>query len=453
MNFALLGPTCAGKSTLASILMDYFHLTHISPGQLLREHRDRRTALGIMTRRYIDRGELVPDEIVAAIIEEAVCHTPPSDGVLFDGFPVTEYQARFLDDLLQSYDRQFDAAIYLPVPEAIVFERAGKRIPRRSDDSPEILKHRLRSFDRTTGPVLRSYAESGRLAIIQASPPVDSVYRALSSLVEDLAMGRLPVLTASERLWLENMLQLPVLHSTTSSRPSLNLILIGGPGCGKGTHAAHICEHLRLPHISTGNLFRDNITQRTELGKIANSYMENGELVPDDITESMVQKRLAQPDAANGFLLDGFPRTMPQVHALDEILSDMNRELNGVVYLNVPDGEIMYRTSGRRICPVCQSSYHTEYKRPKAEGVCDKDGAGLVLREDDDPETVAARLKTFHGQTSPLIGHYRAKGLLEEVSGMDSVDHVKVKMLAAVRKFQSQAINNPAPAGSPTTMA
>jgi adenylate kinase len=438
MNFALIGPTCAGKSTLSTLLIDAFDLKHVSPGLLMRESREKKTILGILTRRYIDRGDLVPDEVISAIIEEAVCHTPPRQGLVFDGFPSTEYQAQFLDELLERYKRKLDAAIYLPLPDTVVFERAAKRIPARKDDRPQILRYRQRVFARTTGPMLKRYADSGRLAVVRANPPVDKVYQDLFPVVSELAAGRmLPPLGKRDSRLLANLFnKKPV--TLTGGRSGLNLVILGGPGSGKGTHAQFLCQNLGIPHISTGDIFRANIAKKTELGKIAQNYMNRGELVPDHITEAMVQERLAQPDATTGFLFDGFPRTLPQTQALDEILMELQRLLDGVIYLNVPDDEIVYRIGGRSVCPVCHTSYHEEYKKPIKPGICDTDGATLFQRDDDNPETIRARLKSFHAQTEPLIDQYRQRGLLMEVSGIGSVDEVRERMQATIKQWQSQ---------------
>ncbi len=438
MNFALIGPTCAGKSTLSTLLIDAFDLKHVSPGLLMRENREKKTFLGILTRRYIDRGELVPDEVISAIIEEAVCHTPPRQGLVFDGFPSTEYQAQFLDELLERYNRKLDAAIYLPIPDTVVFERAAKRIPPREDDRPQILRHRQRVFARTTGPMLKRYADSGRLSVVRAKPPVDKVYQELFPVISELAAGRKTPLSKRDSRLLANLFNKKPLPVSGSGRSGLNLVILGGPGSGKGTHAQYLCHILGIPHISTGSIFRANISEQTELGKIAQGYMNRGELVPDHLTEAMVQERLTQPDAAAGFMFDGFPRTLPQTQALDEILMELQRPLDGVIYLNVSDEEIVYRLGGRSVCPVCQTSYHEEYKKPAKPGICDTDGATLFQRDDDNPETIRARLKSFHAQTEPLIDQYRQRGLLMEVSGMGSVDEVRERMQATVKQWQSQ---------------
>ena len=174
-----------------------------------------------------------------------------------------------------------------------------------------------------------------------------------------------------------------------------NLIMLGAPGSGKGTRAVALCEVLGIVQVSTGDLFRYNIKQDTELGKLAKSYINKGELVPDDVTAAMVKDRLKNPDTANGFILDGFPRTIAQAEMLDKILEELGEKISYVIYLNVPDSEIIRRISGRLICSDCQTPYHKEFNPPKKENVCDKCGGKLYTRDDDKPETVQKRLEHF----------------------------------------------------------
>ena len=197
----------------------------------------------------------------------------------------------------------------------------------------------------------------------------------------------------------------------------LDLVLLGGPGSGKGTQAERLGAQLQLPHIATGDLFREHLRLQTALGMLAKAHMERGELVPDEVTDAMVEHRLAQPDAREGFVLDGFPRTLPQAQALNEIMSAQQRRLAGVLYIRVSDAAIIGRLSGRFICRQCQSPYHTNFKPPQRPGFCDRCGGELCQRTDDNPETVRARLVTFHRQTEPLIAFYRAAGLLHEIDG------------------------------------
>lgn len=188
--------------------------------------------------------------------------------------------------------------------------------------------------------------------------------------------------------------------------------MLGAPGSGKGTRAVALCEVLNVVQVATGDLFRNNIKGGTELGKLAKSYIDKGELVPDEVTASMVKDRLQQPDCQNGFILDGFPRTIKQADMLEKILSDIGQEISYVLYLDVSDEEILKRISGRLICEKCQAPYHTIFSPSKVEGVCDKCGGKLYQRDDDKPETVKKRLEVFRKNTFPLVAYYEKKGIL-----------------------------------------
>ena len=190
--------------------------------------------------------------------------------------------------------------------------------------------------------------------------------------------------------------------------------------------------NLSYPHIATGDLFRENLKKETDLGKLAKSYMDRGELVPDDVTEGMVSERLARPDTEAGFIMDGFPRTLGQAEALTDILNDMQRRIDAVLYIKVSDEEIINRLSGRFICRNCQTPFHVKFKPPSQEGVCDACGGELYQRDDDNPETIGARLKTFHGQTAPLIDYYSKAGLLIEIKGEGDVSDVTKRTMASV---------------------
>lgn len=197
----------------------------------------------------------------------------------------------------------------------------------------------------------------------------------------------------------------------------MNLILLGAPGAGKGTQAEKICAKLLIPAISTGNILREAMAAKTEMGLKAKSYIDAGKLVPDEVVIGIIEDRLKAEDCKNGFILDGFPRTIPQAEALDK----MGVRIDRVLEIYVPDEKITARLSGRRVCLKCGATYHTEYKKPKAEGVCDVCGEKLVQRKDDMPETVLDRLKTYHEQTEPLKGYYEKKGILRVVEGQEDV--------------------------------
>lgn len=208
----------------------------------------------------------------------------------------------------------------------------------------------------------------------------------------------------------------------------MKLILLGAPGAGKGTQAEKICEKLSIPAISTGNIIREALKNGTEMGLKAKSFIDAGQLVPDEVVIGIIKDRLAQNDCANGFILDGFPRTIPQAEALDE----MGVEIDKVIDIEVPDEKITDRMSGRRVCKECGASYHLLYKKPEKEGVCNLCGGELVQRKDDHPDTVLDRLKVYHEQTEPLKDFYAKKGKLRIVEGQEKVEDTTVATFRAL---------------------
>ena len=437
MNIALVGPTCAGKTTCASKLCETYRLRHLSTGQVLRENRARQTALGILTRRYVEMGELVPDEIINAMIEEAVRKTPADQGLLFDGFPVTPYQARFLEELFRAVDRTLDGVIFMNIPEKVVFNRASKRLPHRPDDRKETIHNRLRVFQRTTSSTLTLYRQGQKLIYLDATGTVTEVCQKLSAILNQIRDGKSThIPTQEENALLDQLLAGHTVDKVKSAQPSLDIVIMGAPGSGKGTRAAYLAEYMNIPHIATGDLFRENLASDTILGKIAKNYIDRGELVPDDVTEAMVKERLGRRDTHEGFILDGFPRNISQAEALDEIMAEMSRKLDSVIYISVPDEELVQRVSGRRLCPVCQASYHIDFNPPKNANRCDRDDSPLYQREDDDADTVRARLRIFHGQTMQVIEHYRNEGILREVSSNGDMQQVKQDMQNLVNSIK-----------------
>jgi adenylate kinase len=212
------------------------------------------------------------------------------------------------------------------------------------------------------------------------------------------------------------------------------IVLLGPPGAGKGTQAQVISNEMNLAHISSGDLFRENLKNQTELGKLAQGYMNRGELVPDDVTIAMVRDRLTRPDCKGGALLDGFPRTPAQATALSEMLGSMDQKVDSVPYISVPAEVLIERLGGRWTCPTCGKVYHEKYNPPKTPGVCDLDGTRLIQRDDDKAETVERRIRVYMDQTSPLIDYYRDKGLLVEVDGTKSIEEVSKEILKAIQK-------------------
>ncbi len=208
----------------------------------------------------------------------------------------------------------------------------------------------------------------------------------------------------------------------------MNLILLGAPGAGKGTQAEIICEKMSIPAISTGNIIREAIKNGTEVGLQAKSYIDSGNLVPDEVVIGIIKERLDKDDCANGFILDGFPRTIPQAEALDA----MGVRIDTVLEIDVADEKVVARLSGRRVCPDCGASYHTEYKKPSKDGICDSCGAELIIRKDDKPETVLDRLNVYHSQTEPLKDYYKNCGKLKIVKGQEEVADTTALVLKAL---------------------
>lgn len=204
----------------------------------------------------------------------------------------------------------------------------------------------------------------------------------------------------------------------------MKIIMLGAPGAGKGTQAKRIAERYSIPHISTGDIFRANIKNGTELGRKAKAYMDQGLLVPDELTCDLVVDRIKQEDCAGGYILDGFPRTIPQAKALDAALKEMGEKIDYAIDVDVPDENIVNRMSGRRTCVGCGATYHIVYNAPKTEGICDSCVEKLILRDDDKPETVQKRLSVYHEQTQPLIDYYRAEGVLRTVDGTADMEDV-----------------------------
>ena len=204
----------------------------------------------------------------------------------------------------------------------------------------------------------------------------------------------------------------------------MKIIMLGAPGAGKGTQAKKIAEKYHIPHISTGDIFRANIKNGTELGKKAKTYMDQGLLVPDELTVDLVIDRVGQDDCKDGYILDGFPRTIPQAESLTAALEENGEAIDFALDVEVPDANIVNRMAGRRACLKCGATYHTEFAAPKKEGICDKCGSELVLRDDDKPETVQKRLEVYHEQTHPLIDYYKKKGVLHAIDGTLSMETV-----------------------------
>jgi len=469
MNLILLGPSGVGKGTHATGMCARHRLKHLATGDLFRHNVQTRTALGLLARRHMEEDGLVPDEIVEAMLEEWADKLPATAGALFDGFPRTTDQAVFLEQLLQRLGRDLDAAIYFQVDDDEILARiagreicrtcqapyhrqarpprnpgrcdhCGGELQRRPDDTPERSRARLSLFHRITGPLLERYARAGKLIIVSGTGTIIEVGTRLEAAIAAIAAGPSPFVTVADLVAGMLAPSAPPAGITVplAEKGGLNFVLLGGPGSGKGTQAEQLSARLEIPHVATGDLFRDHLRQATDLGRLAKGFMDRGELVPDDVTDAMVEERLAREDARVGYVLDGYPRTLPQAEALTDIMARLQRQLAGVLYIRVSDEAIIDRLSGRLICRACQAPYHIRFKAPREAGKCDRCGGELYQRADDNPQTVRARLVTFHRQTEPLIDYYRRTGLLSEIDGEGDVSDVVGRSLSVVRRLIHQ---------------
>jgi adenylate kinase len=225
--------------------------------------------------------------------------------------------------------------------------------------------------------------------------------------------------------------------------PELNLVLLGPPGSGKGTQGERLQEDLRLPYYATGDILRAAVRDETELGRTAKEYMDRGDLVPDDVIVGVIAERIDSPEAADGFILDGFPRTEPQAEALAARLAELDRGLTGVLLIDVDDDEVVRRLGGRRTCEENGHVFHVEFNPPEKEGVCDLDGSPLVVRDDDEPDVIRHRLEQYHGKTEPLVDYYDGQSLLRRIDGAAGPDEVGAEIertLATLRLEADEAI-------------
>ena len=220
----------------------------------------------------------------------------------------------------------------------------------------------------------------------------------------------------------------------------LNLILLGPPGSGKGTQGERLQEDFRLPYYATGDILRTAIKEGTEVGRQAKDYMERGDLVPDDVIIAVIAERVQQEEAADGFILDGFPRTLPQAEALDAKMDELGRRISAAILIEVPDDEVTRRLGGRRTCEQNGHVFHVDFNPPEKEGVCDLDGSPLLIRDDDRPEVIANRLAQYKAKTEPLIGYYEERGILRTVDGSEPPDKVEEKIhgLLATMKMEEE---------------
>lgn len=224
--------------------------------------------------------------------------------------------------------------------------------------------------------------------------------------------------------------------------PELNLVLLGPPGSGKGTQGERLQEDLRLPYYATGDILRAAVRDETELGRAAKEYMDRGDLVPDEVIVGVIGERIASPEALDGFLLDGFPRTTPQAEALDAKLEELDRAVTSVLLIDVSDDEVVRRLGGRRTCAASGHVFHTEFNPPRQEGICDIDGSELLIRDDDKPEVIRKRLETYHTKTEPLVDYYDERGVLRRIDGEAEPDAVgeQIRRTLATMRLEDETV-------------
>ncbi len=460
MSIVIIGPSGAGKGTQAYKIASQFNLTHISTGDLFRESLEKQTALGILAKKYMAQGELIPDEVVDAMVEEYLQKSDPEKEIIFDGFPRNRYQAQFMNEIFKEMGRSLEAILYLKVSDEEIVERIPGRIIcrqcqtpyhkihnplktchkcgstkgyQRDDDNPKTARARLRVFYREITPLIEYYLDSDKLIIIDGEGTIGEVNHRVVEALEAVNRHESRTATPAEAKEIQNLKDVKAALSYEQAvHHSLDIVFLGAPGSGKGTQAVQLSQTFNLQRIATGDLFRKNLQEDTKLGKLAKKYLDRGELVPDNVTEGMVRERLARPDSTAGFILDGFPRTLPQAEALTEMMTDMQRRIDAVIYIKAPDAEIIERLAGRQICRECQSPFHNIHNPFRSCLYNRCNGEYLYQREDDKPETVQNRLKTYHRQTSPLIDYYHNAGLLIEIDGVGEVSRIHDNIMTAL---------------------
>jgi adenylate kinase len=379
LRIVLLGPPGAGKGTQAARLAATLGLAHVATGEVVRAHMSDGSALGQIAKDYADSGELVPDEIVIDMVLDRLTQPDCANGFVLDGFPHSIAQARALDRRLGELGNPLDAAVGLEVSEDELYRRLASRA--RPEDSEEIVRKRLHVLAGATRPLLDYYDEREILFTVPAAGTVDEVADRLLATPAEVSRRA-------------------AAHPTRQPPTAMRVVLLGAPGAGKGTQAERLASAFGLAHVATGEVFRANVDDATPLGRIANDYLESGELVPDEVVIDMVMDRLAQPDCAHGFVLDGFPRNIAQARALDRRLGELGNPLDAAVGLEVSDEELYRRLAAR-------------------------------ARPEDTEDTIRTRVHIFASTTRPLLDYYDEHGILLSVPAGGTVEEVTRRVLAA----------------------
>ncbi len=371
-NIALFGPPGAGKGTQAKKLMDRYNLAHLATGDILREEMSQGTDLGKKVKNVIKKGELVSDDLIVQLIEKKMQENTEADGFLFDGFPRTYIQAYILEGLLLKLNTSLSCMISLEVPEDELMRRMLERAKKenRSDDTEEVIKNRFEEYKSKTIPVANFYKEKGIYFEIDGVGSIDEVFERIVNTIE-------------EKLTQEWM----------------NVVLYGPPGSGKETHGRELAEKYNLTYISMGSRVYEEMNKGTELGQKAKSYIERGDIVPDEFAINVIEEQIKTNPNARGFLFKGFPKTVIQAYILDGLLRKMNSSVSCVLNLDIPTLESVKRLTARG---------KTEKKRPYDQNI----------------NTIIRRIEQFDRHTRPVLDFYKRRNIIYEIEGMGSQEEV-----------------------------
>jgi len=386
LNIALFGPPGAGKGTQSKLLLDKFNLTYISTGDILREEIVNKTPLGKEAKGIIEKGGLVPDDLIVQIIEKRVTMNLNSSGILFDGFPRTVVQAYILEGLLSKMNTSLTCMLSLEVPQDQLISRMLERakVGGRADDNMEVIKVRLQEYESKTKPVIDFYQEKNKYFPINGVGSVESIFNNLVETIEG-----------------------------TMKQDFFNIVLLGKPGSGKGTQGELLARNHNLVYISTGKLLRKEIANETEIGRVAKPFMDRGENVPDEIAIRLIEKKIQQHPSADGFVFKGFPRTVVQAYILDGLLRRVNSRVTCMLNIKLPTLDAIKRLNDRG---------KTERKR----------------LYDISTDLILNRLDEYEKKTKPVIEYYKKQSIFFEVDGRGEEEEVNERLEEAIVKTVQQ---------------
>lgn len=386
LNIALFGPPGAGKGTQSKLLLEKYNLTYISTGDMLREEIAQNTQLGVEAKAIIDKGGLVPDEIIVQIIEKKVTMNLESRGILFDGFPRTIVQAYILDGLLLKMNTSLTCMLSLEVPNDELMTRMLERSKTsgRADDTLEVIKVRLQEYENKTKPVIDFYREKGKYFPILGVGGIDAIFKNLCQTIDK-----------------------------TFTQDYFNIVVLGRPGSGKGTQGEILARKNNLVYISTGKMLRQEIANDSEIGRIAKPYMERGEIVPDEIAIKLIERKIEKNASAHGFIFKGFPRTIVQAYILDGLLRRLDTRVSCMLNLKLSTLDAIKRLNTRA---------KTERSRPY----------------DATTELILNRLEEYEKKTKPVIDYYKKQSVFFEVDGAGTTEEVSERLDEAVKEAYKQ---------------